>query len=553
MVRWRSLTARCLLLIVGGTCLLLAIDPLLYWGLVRTGEAVTGADVKIEAVQTSWRDRTVLLRGFRAADPDHPNRDILKAAQMNLQLDPAALARRQVRITRAQISGLEVTTDDRRPGILEPAGSEGYARRLSEQFFNETGQWFESAGQQLSAQETRLDADQLVDWTADYESLASQAEQIQSRIASLQQTIGQLGKNPLRNAASYEDAHGQLERLARELQEVRRGAQRIHEQIELDAEQLAQRADVEALQRSLSLDTLDKDGFSEYLLGPEIADQISMMTQWLRWGRQFLPSLQAATSGLQERGVDIALPGLRQEPDVLLETVVLQGQAFLADQVVQIEGTVNGMSSHLDRCERPAEVVIQTTGNTQMLLQAQLSGTHPHNHDRVVVNCPDWPLGERILGDVSQLAFKVAHAPAHFWLAVDIDGEFLSGEILIKQETTQLQPIMSQSLQTTPVSALVVAAASNVSRIHSAIELCGTLDKPTWKLRSNLGHDLVQQLDAGLQAHWLADGARQVPSASERATLARRCDELLARVDAAVADIHLETSRVAETGSPLRH
>ena len=99
MLRWRSLTARCLLLTIGGTCLLLAIDPLVYWGLVRIGSAVTGADVEIEAVQTCWRDGTIRLRCFRATDPDHPDRDILKAAEMKLQLDPAGLARRQVRIT----------------------------------------------------------------------------------------------------------------------------------------------------------------------------------------------------------------------------------------------------------------------------------------------------------------------------------------------------------------------------------------------------------------------------------------------------------------------
>ena len=63
MRRLKHLASRSLLLVLFATFVLLAVDPLIDWAIVRAGRAVTGAQMSIDSVRTSWDRNTLQLRG----------------------------------------------------------------------------------------------------------------------------------------------------------------------------------------------------------------------------------------------------------------------------------------------------------------------------------------------------------------------------------------------------------------------------------------------------------------------------------------------------------
>jgi uncharacterized protein (TIGR03545 family) len=341
----------------------------------------------------------------------------------------------------------------------------------------------------------------------------------------------------------------------------------------MDREALAaaQEQDLESRTDEFELASLNADNLTEYLLGPEIANRVAGLSQWVRWGRNYLPALHAQSSGLRHRGENVNLLGGLVEPDILLNTVVLNGHAQVGDSRLQIEGSISGLSSQPQLNQQPAEIVVQTTGDTQLLIQASFQGTGKESKDAIVVNCPTFQLPERTLGDSNQLALKVAPAVAHYWARIDIQGDNLSGEMIIKQPSAVLQPIMGAELQRTPVAGLVSEAAGQIVAIDSSVQLSGTVDNPAWTMRSNLGHDLAQQLESGLKVQLLAQNRQAIQSLHEQiaqksnslgASLSDRHQLLLQSIATATESIQSVASQVASrveqtdgimnTTSPLR-
>jgi uncharacterized protein (TIGR03545 family) len=579
MFLWKHVAPRLLLLVLFATFVLLAVDPLIRWSIVHSGRAVTGADLVVESVRTSWSDRSIELRGVRAVDPTSSNNDIFAADLIHLELDHSALGRRKAIVTRAQVSGLEVGTERRTPAIRDRDIEGEYTSKLSERFLFDGGHWLETAGQELdrryvgnsSTVETLLDV--LERFPKEYEPLELKAAETTARIRELEATLGDLSNNPLRNATSYQQAIASLDSLGRELQEVRRQADQVHQQMLMDREALAaaQEQDLESRTDEFELASLNADNLTEYLLGPEIANRVAGLSQWVRWGRNYLPALHAQSSGLRHRGENVNLLGGLVEPDILLNTVVLNGHAQVGDSRLQIEGSISGLSSQPQLNQQPAEIVVQTTGDTQLLIQASFQGTGKESKDAIVVNCPTFQLPERTLGDSNQLALKVAPAVAHYWARIDIQGDNLSGEMIIKQPSAVLQPIMGAELQRTPVAGLVSEAAGQIVAIDSSVQLSGTVDNPAWTMRSNLGHDLAQQLESGLKVQLLAQNRQAIQSLHEQiaqksnslgASLSDRHQLLLQSIATATESIQSVASQVASrveqtdgimnTTSPLR-
>ena len=392
---------------------------------------------------------------------------------------------------------------------------------------------------------------------SEFDALEAKAGSISGRIEELNAILSDVGDNPLRNATSYQEAIAELDQLKQELDVVRRAADQLQQQIVMDRESIAsaQAVDLETVQAQLEVATLNADHLTEYLLGPEVAERVMTLAQWVRWGRSYLPSLHAQSPGLRHRGVNINLLEGTPEPDIVLETVVLNGHAQIGDAKLQVEGSIAGLSSHPCFQQQPAEVVVQTTGGAQLLIQASFHGVGKDAVDKIVVNAPSMQLPLRTLGDSNQLALRVDPAVAHYWVELNIQGDKLNGEIVLKQQAATLQPIMGSELQQTPVAGLVSEATGRIVTIDSSIQLSGTIDHPEWKLRSNLGHELAHNLQNGLreQLASLHDDARNrfrdeaSAELSKLDTLSSDRYRLLAQqIESAAATIQNTSERVAQ-------
>ena len=95
MICWRYVLPRCAILI--GACALLqhATPPILRWAIVESA-TTTGVTVEVGDVDFSLSNLRIALRDVAVADPNQPERSLLEAKRVLLDIDGASLLRKKM-------------------------------------------------------------------------------------------------------------------------------------------------------------------------------------------------------------------------------------------------------------------------------------------------------------------------------------------------------------------------------------------------------------------------------------------------------------------------
>jgi uncharacterized protein (TIGR03545 family) len=217
------------------------------------------------------------------------------------------------------------------------------------------------------------------------------------------------------------------------------------------------------------------------------------------------------------------VPGALRGPDFLIESIAIAGEAEFAGQLVTWEGTASGLTTDPKTYGRPAVLRLLAGEPCPMTLEGVFDHTGEISKDRIAIDSPLTALGERTLGDAQRFALTAAPAAAQIRVVVELTGDQLHGEIVCKQERTQLSIAhLADSLANS--KELLQSAASTIQRIESRVELGGTLTHPTWKLRSDLGLHLANSFRDVLQRQ--ADGSREAALQAARQELAIEVEKL---------------------------
>ena len=432
-------------------------------------------------------------------------RNLFEADLVDLKLDCTSLLRRQAVVRRGRLYGLDLGTERVQSGVLGSKNEASYQADLASYFDRLGREWLNSATEQMNdGTAENLDsvkvASQLINaWPAECDRIELQSQSLKSKATKLRTVLESSGDNPLRNLEKYQQAIQELDGLGREVFEVRGQVRRLQQQIEMDREtiKVARNKDLAELEGELALSSLDADSLSEYLLGAEVTEQVENVLQWIRWTRRFSPTLSARRGSFNERGRYLHFPGTEPRPRVLVESLVLQGTGRCGQEMVGLEGTISGLTSHPDRTGKPTEVVIQTTGERPVLIQATFNGVlSDQPHDTVTIDIPNAKQPPRLLGNTRQLAVALSSCQSHVWVQIDIVGDSLSGELLVKQSGLEMTPQLNPDYDNGDIAAVVANSLTDVDTLEFAVDLKGTLTSPNWALRSNVGS-------------YLADGMRQ--------------------------------------------
>jgi uncharacterized protein (TIGR03545 family) len=230
---------------------------------------------------------------------------------------------------------------------------------------------------------------------------------------------------------------------------------------------------------------------------------------WVEWGRRYLPDDEDddEQGPRRMRGENILFRGMRSNPDFLVKSLVLDGRARLNGEVLHFKGTAAGLTNEPGKYGKPAVLRVQTSGAAQLLVEAVLDRSGDVPHDRVTLTCPAIRQPGREMGDPEQLALTVSPGELQLTAFVDLKGDYLSGQILLRENDVRLTPSLGEKYGGERLSAQLGTALAEVKSIEVAINLSGTLREPTWTLRSNLGPQLSgavcgafqRELDARVQ------------------------------------------------------
>ncbi len=522
-IRVRSVAARLMLGCLFLLFIALATRPLIHITIDRCLRGTLGTQVQVGHMQASLRESRVDLQSFTASDPHHAGRLLFRAAELQLELDRASFLRRKIVVNRGRVSGLELIADRDAVPAIDTRAAATYQAALVHRFDKIGSRWFGQAADELAVDVTEdlksiaMARELLERWPGEYTAIERNAHELKSRILALRELLNSTTDNPLRNLEAYQQAVQELEGLGREIFEVRRQVEQICQQIAMDRDQLAsaQQADLEGLAQRHHLSPLDDQTLSEYLLSVQVADRLNTVLRWVQLSRRYTPTLSARHAAMSARGQDHVFVGQQPQPDVLVKTLVFQGQGLFGTEPVALEGTIRNLSSQPAMLDVPIEVAMQTTGERPMMVQARLDATGAEQVDQVIIDCPRLAQERVLLGNPDQLAIVLGAGDVHLWARVEIAGDAVKGEIRMKQTGLSLTPQLHPRLGTTEISQVLDRELDQVRSLDVAVEIGGSLASPSWQLRSNLGPQVATGMKAALETEMLARRERQLRQAHE--------------------------------------
>jgi hypothetical protein len=134
-----------------------------------------------------------------------------------------------------------------------------------------------------------------------------------------------------------------------------------------------------------------------------------------------------------------------------------------------------------------------------MWVEATLDRTGAEACDRIVVQCPGMDQPSRTLGNPEQFALAIAPGKTALGLTMELHGPRLSGTLHLVQEPIELTPMVAEGCGGQRVAGVLRAGLGQLRRLEAEVQLCGTVDQPDWRLKSNLGPQLAAAVTQAFQ------------------------------------------------------
>lgn len=523
-MRWNYLLPRLTLLALAWVFFAFAFDPLLRLTLLAAGRRAFSGGASLEGVQTTLMSPSLRLRkgGVRLAAG--AEQQVVEFDELYVKLAGSALLRKSYVVEDGRLTGLNWHAATSTPlqssevgGQIELSGFAALAQRardLAEHWWEALAQQAEQPLDLQRLETVRVSRQKQADWQRrfdDWQSRARQLEQRFERIAeginTRSQTVDRL-QAYRRSAAEIQQLLDEGRRLRAELDALSPTARRDLE--EIDA---ARQRDLAALEQELTLLRLDRETLTEALLGPELAARLSQAADWLRWIARAARTGQAYEPE-RGRGIDVVFRRDEPTPAFLVKRLYVDGTARSGGRMIPFSGTLAGLTTEPKVYGRPTVVQLAGQCGGRWNVRAELDHSDETAvHTLQVSFAADEPT-ELILGDPARIVLNCAAEQSHWQARLSLVGEALSGELAFQQEPFRLAA-SGPALASPTHSQLVHVLLQSVRQFDADATIQGTLAQPRWRLRSSLGDQLADGLNAALAGQ-----------------LARQREQLSARVEA---------------------
>jgi len=370
-------------------------------------------------------------------------------------------------------------------------------------------------------------------WPREYQQLKTKLDASRGRIDELKELAQPREKNVMANVQQYAELASELEQFKSELSDIQADIERLSSQPKRDKSTLAEarKRDEKRIRELVQIAKLDKQAISQYMLGPEKAEWVSNVLEWVGWVRQFAPPKNTNLRAKQRsRGRDIVFVGLKQRPDFLIRSMVLTGELPTGRELVRFQGVATGVTNQPQLYGLPTVINLETKGRANIKIIGVLDRTKDLPRDRYVVICPHIDQHEWVLGDRDQVAILVPAGSLRFKADLRIEGEQLLGSVTLNRTAPSLQPIVADDLGGPAVADRLAEALQDTNDIELQVTVSGTTSNPTYRLHTELGDKLAVAFSQ------VAKAELQKRQAELASRLNREMDKYLAEFQQLVAE-----------------
>jgi uncharacterized protein (TIGR03545 family) len=555
MFRYSYLIPRLVMLLALCLFLQYGLDPCLTLLFRQVGQSAVGAKVDIGRIQSALLHGRLHLMDVQIADPKSPQKNLIEFERASFQLNNRALRARRFVVQEGAISGIAFGTLRDESGQLERIPEEDTVSDSS--LANYRDQWLRDAGDEAQLWfddlQKRLEADlrdefesiplaeQLRErWTAEYERRRLEVDQWEDRIKGYRQLTESIRRDPLRHLPSLPQHLQEVERLMAEIDGFRGDLIGLGQQVEADraAVERAKEHDLQRVKELTRLDQIDPTALSEYLLSEQLAERVELLRGWIDRGRQMFDLVlrPPALNQHRSRGVDFVFGG-EDYPTLLIERLALSGQFATGGEMVEFAGFATDITHQPKRLGRPAVLEFNTRGSIVAQVRAEADRTTLRPRYRYTIRCPRLRQPTTQLGDPRQFAVALAEGNGALWCDIHVEDDQVAGEIRWRQDDVHVTPDLTSKRASFAVGALE-EGFSEIRQLHAVVTMGGSLDRPQFRVRSNLGPQVARglRLAAERQLGQLqADLAGRLEA--EVADELRSIEDLVKRREAAVRDV----------------
>jgi uncharacterized protein (TIGR03545 family) len=520
---------------------------------IRTGGRMLGGGVEIQNARVSLIEQQVVLSDLRVQNPRAAGDDLFTADRCELPLAPGSLLHKRAIVTRGRVTGLQFSAFDAQPASSTSATDE---RALTINWLGGDSsavatQWFAHLAERFNR--TKIDQFESVDrteafcakWAKQSAELEARGKELNERIAALQSAVEAAQSNPLRGERLIDDLPAEIAALQKDFADLNADLETLPDQLEAERRAIvaARRKDETLARQRVTLEPVEANALSAYLLRTQAAKPVEDMLGWLRWLREAAPAEKTG----RKRGEDLLFAGCDSSPQLIVRSLDLRGTARIANQPVEVRGTLSGLSTEPALMAEPLRLRLQAAGPMPIELQATADRSHGAKRDSLLLDCQGVLLPQMELGAPGDLGMTIEPSVASLSVSVALDGVNLTGDIQMVQKNVRLKPIVAGSMADLPIAGALQDTLGRIDALATRIALSGTIAEPTCTLWSNLGPATAEAIERAVDRA-SGEHARSLLTAAGQQT-----DERLTMVERQISDQQARwANRVAEVHGQLR-
>lgn len=559
LFRWRAIGPLLLAALLLGVLVWLFAEPVVEQTAEEAATKALGTQVEIGKLDIYPRNSGLRLRALQVADPFDPMRNALVADEIDLRVDPVALAEKKVVIDGLTLSGLRFGVP--RETRARPAAKDGFAATLlgemaafRKQFdvpllsltpIDTVRQLALDPGQLRTVQ-----AAQRLVATADsglgrvgarldslrLEAVLDSARALADSVAALDVkslTAEQAARVAARVRGALDAVNGAKQRLRAVEAGVRREIRDAREGVRaLDA---ARQADYAFARGLIQLPTFNAPDLGKALFGEVSIDRFQRALYWTSVAQQHLPpGLQPrqdeGPSRLRMAGTTVRYPKERSYPEFLLRAgkvdLTVAGDGPLAGAYVAQAG---GITTQPALYGKPMTFAVRRDAAGSAVARVEVRGVLDHvgavMRDSVTVAASGLALPAF---DLPGLPLRLEPGRGGARLDFVKRGDAIRGRWRVRSDAVQWRPD-SAAGRGSDLLRFVTGAITRVGQLELEAEIGGTVARPELAIRSNLDQVVAGALRAQLGAE--IDRAEQ----KVRAEVNRLVQDQQARAEQEVA------------------
>jgi len=510
MIKWKFVFIRLFLLFGIFAAIHFGTSPLLKFGLVTVAEWVTGSKLEIGSLDASPFQTQIVVGKVHFADPKDPMKNLFDFSDAHLNFDQNELLHKRFIVTDGSLDGLQFGTERTTSGkVIRPKSAESAESSLINDYIANVGE--NVAGGLTDLLTRRFDEnfetiqcskDVFERWPQEYAALMQRGKKLELRIREVRDLSRSLQANPLntlRDLPKVEQAVRDSTTIKSELKNLQQSLASYRNQILVDRNNIlaAKNRDLARIDEIKNSKRLNGRSLSQLLVGDQNGQRVDLAISWIKWLRTTFPHPKKQLEANRSRGQTIRFPGIKDEPDMLVRSLRLNGIGTFENRPYEFTGQIAGLTHQPERYGKPAYLQFESTGDIQFSVKGMVDRSHSIDHDRIVIKIPSLKVSDQELKIDDKVQLSLSSSEVEIHARIELVGNELSGQVKAVQKQVGLT--IATNIQNEFAGELKSMLNDDLKEIQGfqiVAKISGTPESPKWELNSNLGPQIANAFNS---------------------------------------------------------